>query len=288
MAAVLMSGAVFTLTAHTYAADTASAREEITASPVTQKFVLDAGSTQTGQFKVVNTGDIAFDFTVYAKPYSVQGQNYSPNYTDESAARADAYKWVSFDITKGTLNPGDSQDITYTIDVPKGASIGGHYGVLFAETQPKQAEGNQVARKKRVGTILRVNVNGNINEKGSVLRSSIPGFQFSPPLQASLDVKNDGNVDFNVDSNIEVHDVFGNLKYKDKKSNIVYPDTTRHIEQNWQSAAWLGLYKVDLHASYLGNDFKVSHYVLMIPRWLIALVFMLLVGGAYAAYIRRH
>ncbi len=271
-----------------HAADDQNGVEEITVSPSSQKYEIEAGTSKAGTFKVVNTGGVNFDFIVYSKPYSVSGNNYSPNYSDEKASRADAYDWVTFPTTEGTLKPGETAEIPYTVTVPKNASIGGHYAVLFAETQPKDTDGNQVLRKKRVGSILRVNVAGDINEQGSVISSSIPAFQFHAPLVTTMDIKNDGNVDFIADSKIEVKDIFGTLKHTYNKSSIIYPATTRTVDQNWDEVAWLGIYKVDISANYLGKEFTKSQYVLIMPRWLIALAFILIVGGAYAAYIRRH
>jgi hypothetical protein len=234
------------LMSYAYAAEDAdtveNGREEITLSPVTKKFEIAAGDSTRGSFTVLNTGDVPFDFIVYAKPFSVSGSNYDANYSDESAPRADAYDWVVFDTTEGTLAPNESIEIGYTVDMPLDAGLGGHYAALFAETQPSEnTEGNQIIRKKRVGSVLRVNVSGDINEQGTVLGSTIPGFISSPPLQTTLDVKNDGNVDFTVLSSIKVSDVFGNTKYSNQKvDTIVYPDTTRAIEHNWDDASWLG------------------------------------------------
>ena len=265
-------------------------REEITLSPVTKKYEIAAGDSTRGSFTVLNTGDVEFSFIVYAKPYSVSGSNYDANYSDESAPRADAYDWVVFDTAEGTLAPQESMEIGYTVDMPLDAGLGGHYAVLFAETQPSEdVEGNQIIRKKRVGSVLRVNVSGDINEQGSVVGSTIPGFISSPPLKTTLDVKNDGNVDFIAQTTITVSDIFGNVKYRNVKSDtIVFPDTTRAIEQEWADASWLGYYNVKLEADYLTGGFTTFGRVLIVPRWLIALLVILITGGAYAAFARRR
>ena len=284
---------LFGLVPLAYAADETDtvldSREEITLSPVTNKYEIAAGDSKKGSLKVVNTGDVEFDFNLYAKPYSVSGSDYTASY-DESAPRADAYDWVVFDVTEATLAPQESMEIGYTINMPLDAGLGGHYAVLFAETKPAEdVEGNQIIRKKRVGSILRVNVSGDINENGSVVGATIPGFISSPPLKTTIDVKNDGNVDFTVLSSITVTDIFGNTKYSNKKlDSIVYPDTTRAIEQNWDGASWLGLYKVDISAKYLDQGYQTSKYVLIVPRWLIALTVILIAGGAYAAFARHR
>lgn len=285
---------LFGLISSTYAVDdidtTTESREEITMSPTTQKHEIAAGESYTSSFKVVNNGNTDFTFTVYTRPFSVEGEEYSPDYSGTSA-RSDAYQWVQFHTTESFLKPGETEEVSYTVRVPEGASIGGHYAVLFAETQPDEdkTQGSQIVRKKRVGMVLRVNVSGDIQQSGAVLDSSLPFVQFRAPMTSSFRVRNSGNVDFDVQSSINVTDVFGNLKYSATKANTtVYPDTTRRIEQNWDGVSWLGLYRVDLSATYMDKSYNITRYVLVIPRWLIALIVIVLVGWAYAAYIKRH
>lgn len=280
---------LFGLMSYAHAAEApASTREEITISPTTKKYTIEAGESTSGTIKVINTGAVEFDFKVYSRPYSVSGSTYNPDYSDENAPRADAFDWVTFEVTEGTLQPRESQEIKYTVEVPEDASLGGHYAVLFAETQPKENTGEQVVRKKRIGSVLRVNTGGDVNEQGSVTQSSIPWYQSQPPITTTIDVKNDGNVDFTAESTILVSDVFGNVKYSSNKSNVIYPDTTRTIDQNWDGVSWLGLYKVEISTMYLDTEFRDTQYVLVMPRWTIALAVIFIIGGAYAAYIRRH
>lgn len=265
-------------------------REEITMSPTTQKHEIEAGESYTGSFKVINSGKTDYTFLVYTKPFSVKGEEYSTDYSS-SSERADADRWVQFDTTEAQLKPGDEKEISYTVQVPEDASIGGHYAVLFAETQPddKEAQGSQIIRKKRVGMVLRVNVAGDIRESGTVLESSLPFLQFSSPLASSLRIENSGNVDFDAQSSIRISDAFGSLKYSaDKPDTTVYPDTIRRIDYAWNDVSWFGIYKVVLSAKYLDKDYLVSRYVLVIPQWLIVLV---IIGGAfglYALYQRRR
>lgn len=265
-----------------------TAREAITMSPSTKKYTADLGDTFEGSFKVINTGETTYDFIVFSKPYSVSGENYSPDYDDESAPRADAFGWVTFDTTEGTLAPSESAEINFTVAVPEGASLGGHYAALFAKTKVSKDDTGQVGREKSVGSILRIDVGGDVNEQGTILGSSIPFFQSSPPLTATIRAKNTGNVDYMVNSSITITDIFGNVKYTDSKVNTVYPDTTRAIEYSWDGASWIGFYRVKLSAEYLTGGYAEYGRVLILPRWLIALLVILIVGGAYAAFARRR
>jgi hypothetical protein len=270
-------------------ADSASDISTITLTPVTQRIEASTSQTKTGSLTVINNGKTDYDFIVYSRPYSVSDIQYKPDFTTLSS-RADAYSWVQFNKTSYHLTVGQRVDIAYTLHVPSNATPGGHYGVIFAEMQPKAQDNAQsILRKKRVGTILFVNVKGATIEKGSFVRDNVPFWQTQPPLTSSLQLRNDGNTDFAATTSLVVKDLFGHTKYGISQQASVFPSTTREISMQWSESPWFGLYKVELHASYLKEVHDSSHYVLLMPRWLpVIFIVTLLIGAAYAAIRRRR
>ncbi|RYF27846.1 MAG: hypothetical protein EOO17_05615 [Chloroflexi bacterium] len=266
--------------------------ESITLSPVSKKYKLNAGQTIDESMTVVNDGQTDYDFVVYSRPYSMPGgeSNYdSPNFT-QATANADAYSWVQLKQSKFRLKAGESTKIDYSIRVPANATPGGHYGVIFAETQPTQGEnaGNAVIRKKRVGSIIYATVNGEYKTSGEIIGSMIPFWQPQPPLRVDGSVKNDGNVDFTNATKFEVKDVFGNVKYSIEKDFVVLPDTTRKMAFEWDKSPWFGLFKVELTQNALDKTTTDSGYVLIVPRYLpVLLIVFILAGGGYALFRRK-
>lgn len=241
--------------------------ESIVLSPVSKHYDIDAGASTTDTFKVINDGKVAYDFVVYARPYSVNDESYQPDFVSKPQ-NADAYKWVQFDEPSYHIEPGQSIDVPYTVRVPKGATPGGHYGVLFAETQPSGgAQGNVVKRTKRVGAILYVTVKGDVRTGGSLQDVEVPFLQFNRPLTTAQRVRNTGNVDFTATTNLKVYDVFGGEKFTTKRDYPVLPSTTRRAVVDWPDASWLGLYRVELTTSFLDTKSSSTHYVLLIPIW---------------------
>jgi hypothetical protein len=264
--------------------------ESITLSPVRSKYTVDAGATTEGKLTVVNDGKVGYDFIVYSRPYSVSNDGkYEPNFT-ETPERSDAYGWVRFAKTKYRLEAGATIEVPYTLSVPQRASPGGHYGVLFAETQPaaNQDGANSVVRKKRVGSLLYVTVNGQYQTSGSVESTTIPFWQVQPPLSATATVKNSGNVDITDATVFTVKDVFGNVKYKEAKEYSVLPDRSRDITFSWKDASWFGFYNVEVTHSLLDKQSGTSGYVLLLPRFIPFLLIAIgLAGGAYAWFKRK-
>lgn len=265
-----------------------SVEESITLSPVSRKYTLDAGAVVKDKMTVVNDGKIAYDFVVYSRPYSVMDEEYNPDFT-KTQSNADAYSWVQLEKTKYRIEAGATTEVNFTLRVPNKASPGGHYGVIFAETQPTEdaANNNSVARKKRVGMLIYATVNGKVINQGEVQSTSIPFWQQQPPLTATVRTKNTGNTDFIDTTVLTVKDVFGNTKYQASKEYTVLPGTTRKIALEWPGSSWFGLYKVEVEQTVLGKKSETAGYVLMLPRY-IPVLFIVLVGiGGVYAWMRR-
>jgi hypothetical protein len=273
-----------------FAAETPGPRESITLSPVKERFSVDAGGVKTGEITIVNDGETAYDFIMYSRPYSIgaQDETYAnPNFTTQTPT-TDAYQWVQFDKARYHIEAGKTLKINYTIRVPQDAAPGGHYGVIFAETQPEQTTaGNSVVRKKRVGMIIYATVNGQYQMGAQHLGTNIPFMQFRNPLTASTRIQNTGNSDFFVSTVYRVTDVFGNQKFRADQDFAVLPKTTRQITFNWDNAPWFGLFKAEVKASFLDQEKTQSGYVLLAPRWLLVVLALTAVGGVVYVVLRR-
>ena len=270
------------------AAENDASQESITLSPVSRDFKVDAGTQIKDELTIINDGKLSYDFIVYSRPYSVQGEEYRSDYT-KVRPNTDLYQWVRFEKTKYSIKPNETIKVPFTIVVPAGAAPGGHYGVIFAETQPSPAaQGTAVVRKKRVGMIAYTTVNGNYINRGDFLDVNLPFWQVQPPMSADVRVQNTGNTDFKNTLRYTVKDLFGNVKYDAIKQYPLLPQTTRNINVAWNQSHWFGLFKVEMTHKILDKENTTSGYVLMMPRFLPILFFVLLIaGGGYALYRRR-
>ncbi len=270
------------------------ARESLTLSPVNKKYNIDAGKTIEDSLTIINDGQTAYDFILYARPYTIKsasdGKNdeaYIADFT-KTAENTDVYQWVQFKQAKYHLEAGASTKVEYTMRVPSNARPGGHYGVIFAESQPSgEVSGNSVLRNKRVGSILYTTINGDNTLKGSVLETDIPFWQLEAPLVATTRIKNEGTTDFADTITYRVKDVFGNVKYEAKAEWALLPQTIRKVKLEWDKASWIGIYKVEIDHKYLDSSQSSSGYVLILPRYIpIIFILLLVAGGGYGVYRR--
>lgn len=278
--ALLHSG----LVAH--AAETTTTPEESLAmTPAIQHLEVKAGETVDDTMTVINDGKVVYKFIVYARPYSVKNEQYDPQF-ETTLDNTDIYQWVQFEKVSYTLQPGERIDVPYHMKVPTNAAPGGHYGVMFAETQPDASNATSVLRKKRVGGLLLANVEGKVVRAGTLLSADAPFWQSAPPLTVTDRVKNTGNTDFQATVSTSVEDMFGSVKHTETKNYTVYPGTIRKIPVSWQNSPWFGLFKYKQSVSIVGKVTNTSHYVLLAPKWLVLLLIVALVVGAGYGLLR--
>ena len=264
--------------------------ESITASPSSESFDINAGDTKRSSMKIINDGQVAYDFIVYARPYSVINENYDPNFSIIKT-NTNVHKWVQFDKTKYRLEPGQKATVTYTILVPADAAPGGHYGVIFAETQQREIGTTGVSRQKRVGNLVYARVNGTIQESGKFIEFILPLWQRKSPVISSARVTNTGNVDFDTDVKTVAKDMFGRTKFTYTGDPVVLPGTTRLVQMNWDKAPNFGLFRVSQNVAFLDQKHANSGVILLAPVWFPILLGATLVGGivyAVLAYRKRR
>ncbi|HAC56229.1 TPA: hypothetical protein DCF80_01900 [Candidatus Saccharibacteria bacterium] len=270
------------------ATPTQGERESITMSPTSKHYDLKAGGIRRDELTIVNDGETDYAFRVYAAPYSVQDENYEPDFST-MRQNTDIESWIDFEKRSYFVRAGETVTVKYTVAVPENATPGGHYGVLFAETQPTGVPtATSVERKKRVGAIVYATVDGEYQVGGKMVEFDLPGLQFVSPLKAMMLVENTGNADFAVNTRMLVTDLFGNKKYEVTKTYQVLPASQRKITMDWPQSPSFGLFKVTASAEFLGQDTAKEKYVLMAPVWMyLAAVIGLLVLIIYYVQKRR-
>ncbi|MCL2085640.1 hypothetical protein FWH09_01755 [Candidatus Saccharibacteria bacterium] len=254
-------------------------------SPASLKLNLDPGEVYRGRFTITNRGANEHTFNVYASPYQVSGENYTPTFEGaESAPRAQIARWISFERESYTLAVNEAVEVNFTISVPRDAPGGGQYAAIFAAADVQAGTSSTVQSIGRVGMLLYATINGDINEQGEVVTHTISPLIFDRNLSASATVKNLGNTDFAARQTLVVRSVFGGRQvFSQTRAFEILPDTTRLINMEWDGTPALGLFNVTqvIDASYnsradenLGNWTRM---VLVIPLFLFIIIMIILV-----------
>ena len=253
-------------------------------SPAKQKISLTPGSSYVGTMKVMNVGYMPFSYEVYATPYSVSGEQYSPDYTND-ATFSHMSQWITFDqkTAKGTLQPEELVDVTFTVNVPKDVPAGGQYAAIMAQTDAGNGEDATFKTIHRVGMILYAAIPGETRECVSIEKNTVNSFYFNPPITVSSLVKNCGNIEQTATYTVKMYPLFSNEAVFSNEDNPqkldVYPETSRFNSISWDGAPQIGIFKVTQIVDF-GNgnqdNREVTKYVLICPLWLLFIIIALI------------
>lgn len=240
-------------------------------SPVSERVNLGCEQAHDGTFKVSNIGSEAFDFEVYANAYGVADMSYDPIF-DQETTYTQLAGWISFDQkTYNGLEPGDSVEVAYHINVPADCPGGGQYAVLFAQTIPtgEITSGMGLQTVSRVGELIFVNMGGETRRDAEFI-SFEQNWWTDEKVSSTTVVRNNGNVDFAVNQEFIVKNLFGKEMYNSTTDRSILPETSREMKQTWEETPMIGLFNVTNKTSYMGQTpVNETKLVLVAPIWFI-------------------
>lgn len=236
---------------------------------------IDPGKTYESDFTVKNIGTEKVTFNVYTAPYYEEGDNGDKTY---SVSNKYTYlsEWITFSAKEGTLEPGESQKITYRVKVPAGTAGGAQNAAIMVESNDAVDDTKVVSSSSRIALILLSTVTGDINSCGKIVDKNIPSLLLNPPITASGRVENCGNIDLNVKYVMTVYPIFSNEEVysneEDPKILATLPETRRYTSLEWENTPSFGLFRVKLDITYAGQTETIEKIVLVCPLWLIILI----------------
>ena len=280
----VVTGIVFypkTPTVHAEEAEKPAMRIQI--SPVENRVTLNANEVNEYTFNVDNTGSEGYSFKVYANPYSVVNEQYSPSFSNQNA-HTQVSRWITFKNDAGEYNTeatysveaGQRKEVTYKITVPSDIPGGGQYAIVFVEAIPKDDNSGGIRTVSRLGLRVFGRTNGETKESAEILNHNMDSFYMSGKIKTNGTVKNSGNADFNAIFKFKVEKIFGGVVYEDSKGYDVLPDTTRNIELVWEETPAFGIYRITSTLNALDQSRSTTKIVLIIPVFMIVVLLMLL------------
>lgn len=282
----LILSALILITPNSSSAQGNEEGENITLSPTTSRPELTAGEQYSSKLTVINNGTTDYTFVTYSRPFFVNPDTYEADF-EKVTDYTEAYEWVKFDKGSYNLKSGESVSVDYTISVPKDARSGGHYVVLFAETQPSGEE--NVARKKRVGSLVYAKVAGEYNTSGKFEGISSDTWFNGGPVTTEIRMVNEGNVDYDASTQVTYTSLFGKVVHEDKQTRVVMPGTMRKITTTWENPPLFGIYKQSGNVSYLGKtDELPSKYVVVLPYWLLITIVAVIIALVVLKMIKKR
>ena len=258
----------------------ASAIGQFAISPMYQQITLTPGEAYTGNFEVINPGDNTIDFryTVSVKPFSVEGLD------DLSFTTNGDYNqivdWIELSRTKGIISPNDTQEVRFTINVPKNAAAGGQYAAIVVTSEEYRLDNSAVdlREKYEASHLIYAEVAGETIRKGKIDKANVPGFLFSGNITGSSEITNLGNVHSKASHTLQVFPLFsGEEIYTNEESpkeTWIMPGNTAMTSITWEETPSVGIFHVIYNVEYEGVNSNVDKYVIICPLWLLFLILL--------------
>lgn len=216
----------------------------VTVSPVMFDESLDPGDAITGVIKLINETNQTQTYYVMPQNFVASGEEGQQRFLEEPDPTGLA-SWMSYDKRTFTLNPAESTELRWTVQLPKNAEPGGHYAAIFFSTSPTSGQNSAVGVGGKTGVLFLINVSGNIQEGANVASFQVTGLEEDGkpaktlnylPAFFELRLRNIGSVHFKPEGNIVIKNMFGKVSGvvpANAAGSKVLPASIRKLKATW-------------------------------------------------------
>lgn len=229
-----LAGGIFLLFT-TLAILTAPLAQAITITPPRLELDGDPGTTVSSEFKVVNESQSSTTYYTQVENFEAKDESGNPQFVQAKEGLA---TWISVESAV-TVGPGERKTIPFTIRIPRNAEPGGYFSSIFVRTTPPSVSGGEVSIGARLGTLVLLRVNGDIQEGVDILEFSTKEkqrFFTSLPIELYYRFQNTGADRVSPKGDVIIKNLIG-LKAKVLSANrtdgSVLPRSIRRFETAW-------------------------------------------------------
>ncbi len=212
--------------------------------------------------------------------------------------------WINIEKGPIKVKAYKSKDIPFIVDVPKKADPGDHHIAILVGTEPNKdtRNGTSIKISSKIGSLLLLNVGGDVKESGIVREfSTDKKFYSSGDINFTLRFQNTGNTILQPQGEIRIYN-YGEkdqgsvaINHKSSAGNV-FPQDIRRWEYNWpvpSSILKMGRYRAEMILAY-GNQSRetiernIYFWVIQLKPVLTVLAILLLFVLIVVLMIRRY
>lgn len=231
-------------------------------SPPTFELGAGAGRSLSNIVRVLNPTDKAITVTSLVKDFVANGEDGSVNLVDEGEDKTtySLANWISIEPPNASIPPKAAVPFSFTINIPKGAEPGGHFGsiVFSTEDNADQVKGSGAKLTTEVGALVLLNIAGKAKENAKLVSFEPLNkfFEFGP-VGLEYRIQNKGNVHVKPTGRIVIKNMLNQVVFEgsiDPKN--VLPNAVRKTTYLWDHKWLWGKYRAQLSLKY-GQDGKI-------------------------------
>ncbi|MBQ9180779.1 hypothetical protein IJ135_01640 [Candidatus Saccharibacteria bacterium] len=263
-------------------AEGSGATSSFSMSPMMEKVVLDPGEEYQSSFSIHTPSNMTtpFNYKVYVQSYFRDENN---NAIFENVdGMSQIVDWITIDTgDKGTLEPGGSAKIAFTINVPKNAPAGGQYAAITVGSDTSAGDDNtgsaiMIQESVAMAYTVYAEISGNTIRQGDIEDANVASFLFSGNIAGTSTIKNTGNVHGTATYKMQVFPIFSNEEIFTNEENpetrLIMPNRTVYNETTWDNTPWFGIFNVIYSVEFEGVTTEVSKMVIVCPIWALFIV----------------
>jgi hypothetical protein len=307
IAALFMAFGLFIQPAIVLAQQQAQTGSGLSISPTRTDLVVDAGTSADLTISIKNVTGGGVTAKAFVNDFQSDNVSGEPKLiVDPNQQVVGSIKKFLNGLNDVPLAKGESKDVKMSVNIPADTPPGAYYGVIRFQAVPvdQAAPGDgQVALTASVGSIVLIEVPGNITEKirvnkvgayaGNVSRSIMT----AKPAEVGIEIENLGNGFAKPFGRVEVKNMFGKLvkAYELNNSNprgVVLPESKRLFKDSVEGVNLPGRYTISSNISYGrgGDIISATKTFWYLPFWFVAILLVVLFALIFSAWLlyRRY
>jgi hypothetical protein len=172
--------------------------------------------------------------------------------------------WIKINQDVITLKPKEELSVPFKIVVPQNAPAGGKYAAIFF-TGIIEGGGN-IGAIPRVGSLIILNVKGDLKKTGKLLDFKGPLLVNNGPVDFTISFLNTGTTHYEVKADIAAKNLFWESGTFSSETKFVYPNIKRELKATWNKKTLFGIYFLKAKISDGdGNVYEKSKLLIGFP-----------------------
>ncbi len=273
----------------------------IKVQPALFQQVVNPGDTFSTEVTVTNPDPTPKQFTVSVENISGLNAAGQPVFTTSTNADYGISSWVTVATPVISIPGNGSLNVPFTVNVPKLAAPGGHYGAIFITYGATRPLFTGTGIGYQVGSLLDFRIAGQADETAAVKEfTTDKNIYQSPNVSFMTDVVDTGNVLLRPRGPIDIMNMFGQKVgtiIMNDGNEAIFPSQDRTFTAQWTNAGFMmGRFDAVMSLTYGDNGQKTisqetSFWIIPVVPILAVLAsilfFVFIFIWSVRAYIRR-
>jgi len=250
---VISAITMFLMTPKFLNAEIQNATRTVTLIPPSFELFANPGESISETLRIKNESDVEGTFQILVENFRATGEDGNVDLYEDDDSTFSLAKWVTVEPKNLTISSKEEKSVKFTINVPKDAEPGGHYGSVLVKMGGDQQVAGGAQVSSRIGSLVLLRVSGNVTEVANVESfTTTRSYYNNTPINFELRVKNSGNNHIRPSGKILITNIFGQkVDEIDLDSRNVLPGAIRKMNTEWKPSGVLAnRYTATLVATY--------------------------------------